>query len=782
MIGRTVSHYRILEKLGEGGMGEVYKAEDIKLKRTVALKFLPPELTRDGEARERFIQEAQAASALDHPNICTIHEIDQTAEGQIFMVMACYEGETLEERIRNRGIQVDEAMNIACQIARGLAKAHGRGIVHRDIKSANVMLTSEGTAKILDFGLAKLAGQTGITRTGSTLGTAACMSPEQAGGKEIDHRTDLWSLGVVLHEMLAGQMPFQGEYEQAVVYAILNEKPPKIRSMRPEVPPELEKIVDRCLEKNPDQRYQRAEEIIADLRTVQQTSVGTMQLNKRRPRRIPWIGIGAALLAALILAYFFLTRGKATVGDKSIAVLPFVDMSPQKDQEYFCDGMTEELINRLSNIQSLRVPARTSAFYFKRKTVDIGEVGRKLNVQTVLEGSVQKAGDRLRITAQLINVANGYHLWSEKYDRKLEDVFAIQDEISSAIVDSLQLKLTPREAEKISEHPINNVKAYECYLKAWRLIYRFDEKSLESAFTYLQSALDIMGENAELFAGLSLAYLQRANIGIGQEEDLKRSEEYARRALALKPDLPSALVHLGNLAIYKDYPENLHDEFHSHQKVLLTNPFDAEALRNMAVNCMLVGKPSQALIFADLYEQHDPLNPWRYAVKGLYYQYDCRFGSAVEQLRMFYQADPTSPIGQSLYSWALASIGKQTEALAVIDLTDSGHAQNTQIAFSRLMKCAFQKDKEGAARIMTLEFQKTCRRDFEWSYHIASRLSLLGTREEALDWLENAVNRGFINYPFLQCDPFLDNIRGEERFKKLMEHAKYEWEHFEVPE
>ena len=784
MIGQTISHYRILEKIGSGGMGEVYKAEDTKLRRTVALKFLPLDLTRNAEARERFIQEAQAASALDHPNICTIHEIDQTAEGQIFMVMACYEGETLEKRIRNQGIQVDEAMDIAYQVARGLAKAHGHGIVHRDIKSANVMITGEGTAKILDFGLAKLAGQTGITRAGSTVGTAAYMSPEQAGGREVDHRADLWSLGVVLYEMLAGQLPFQGEYEQAVVYSILNEEPPKVRAIRPEAPPELEKIVERCLEKDPDLRYQQANEIIADLRTVQQMSVRTMQLNKKRPRQAPWVGIGAALLAALILAYFFLPRKKAVLGEKSIAVLPFVDMSPQKDQEYFCDGMTEELINRLSNIQALRVPARTSAFFFKGKTTDIREVGSKLNVQAVLEGSVQKAGDRLRITAQLINVADGYHVWSEKYDRKLEDVFAIQDEISSAIVDALQLKLTPKEAMRISEHPIDNIKAYECYLKAWRLTYRFDEKSLESAFAYLQSAIDIMGDNAELFAGMSLAYSQRANIGIGQEEDLQRAEEYAKKALALKPDLPSALVQLGNLLYYKDsdYPEYLLDMFRYHNKVLATNPFETEALRPMAINLALFGKPSQARPLVERYEKHDPLNPWRHVVRGLYYLYGCRFGPALEELRLYYESDPTSPNTQALYSWVLAANGKRDEALAVIDRLAGGSTQNTQNIFCLLLKYALLKDKSSAAALLTPNFKKTCRRDFEWAYHVAARLSLLGANDEAIDWLETAVSRGFINYPFMQCDPFLDNIRGEERFKKLMVKAKYEWEHFEVPE
>ena len=315
-----------------------------------------------------------------------------------------------------------------------------------------------------------------------------------------------------------------------MIYSILNEPSPKLRSIRPEVPPELEKIVDRCLEKDRDKRYQRADEIIADLRSVQQTAARTMHLTMKRPRRAPWIAIGAGLLATIILAYFFLPRTKMTAGEKSIAVLPFVDMSPQKDQEYFCDGMTEELINRLSNIQALRVPARTSAFFFKGKTADIREIGAKLKVQTILEGSVQKAGDRLRITAQLINVADGFHLRSEKYDRRLEDVFAIQDEISLAIVNSLQLQLTSREKKRLSEHSIDNVRAYECHLMAMREIMRFDEKSLDRAHDYLRTAIDILGDNAELYSGLASVYFQYVNIGIRQEDYLKKAEEYAKKA------------------------------------------------------------------------------------------------------------------------------------------------------------------------------------------------------------------------------------------------------------
>jgi eukaryotic-like serine/threonine-protein kinase len=786
MIGKTISHYKILEELGRGGMGVVYRAHDTKLERDVALKFLPLHLDASDEDLSRFEQEARAISALNHPHIETIYDVDEI-DDQKYLVLEYIPGGTLKSKLKqlrseDKSFSINEVLNCGIQLAEGLAHAHHHQIIHRDVKTDNILLTEEGKVKLTDFGLAKLRGTIHKTKTGSTLGTVAYMSPEQIRGEEVDQRSDLWSLGVVLYELLTSHLPFVGEYEAAVTYAILNEDPQKIRSVRAEVPAGLEKIIDRCLEKDKTKRYQQAEKIISDLRTVQLKTSGTIQVEKKRTRLPLYIGIGIILLAAIIIGYFFLLPKTIPVQEKSIAVLPFVDMSPQQDQEYFCDGITEELINRLSNIQDLRVPARTSAFVFKGKTEDIKEIGSKLKVQTVLEGSVRKAGNELRITAQLINIADGYHLWSETYDRQLEDVFAIQDEISAAIVNTLQLKLTPKEIEKISERPIDNVKAYEYYLKAIRHVMRFDEKSLDSASVYLQTAMDIMGDNPVLYAGMAAVYTQYTNIGSRQEDYLNKAREYAEKALALKPDLASALVVLGFLSIYQDYPRNVQDGFRYYQKAFVADSNEIRALHGMENMYDWIGKPDLAYTFVEKIERLDPLNPTRYIRRGFYYLYDCQFGPALEQFQLLYQKDSASPIAQTAYSQLLAYNGKRDEAIAVVNRIEKIDRSNVMNVYSLLLKYALLNDKAGALQLITPDIQKTCWRDYEWSYWVANRLALAGAREEALHWLENAIKRGFINYPFLQCDPFLDNIRGEERFKQLIEHTKYEWEHFEVPE
>jgi len=741
MIGKTVTHYKILSKLGEGGMGVVYKAEDTKLKRPVALKFLPPELTRDSGAKERFIHEAQAASGLQHHNICTIHEIEETREGRLFICMDCYEGETLKGKVARGSLPVEEAIDLVTQVAEGLAKAHESGIVHRDIKPANIMVTKDGVVKILDFGLAKLAGVTGVTRTGTTMGTAAYMSPEQARGEDLDCRTDIWSLGVVLYEMVTGHLPFKGEHEQAVIYMILNQDPPSLAGFRSDIPDAFQQIVAKALEKDRAHRYQNVGALVNDLRTSSAPGAPPP-----KPK-------------------------------KSIVVLPFEDISPGKDNEYFSDGLTEEIITDLSKIDAMRVISRSSAMVLKGTPKSTKTIGRELNVQYVLEGSVRKAGNNLRITAQLIDATNDAHLWAEKYSGTLDDVFDIQEKVSRAIVDSLKLKFSPEQEQRMADRPIPNVHAYECYLRAKREIETFTEDGLERALRYLQKGLEIVGENAMLYAGMGYVFWQYVNIGIEQENYLDKAEECAKKAFEMDPESTQGHFLLGMIMLMGGDQQESAQHF---KKVLTASPNDPDALGWLASVCFNAGKPAAAFPLIDRLLEIAPLNSLAYAKQGLARYYDGQFDLAFESLVKSHQMEPESPVSTWLCALLLGSQGRFEEAVSFVDNNVDIASKNLFAQLSVFLKRALLGD-DNVSDVMTREFIATARRDRQYSCSVAGLYALLGHKEESLDWLENAVNRGFINYPFLsQHDPLLKNVRGEERFEKLMERVKVEWEHFEV--
>jgi len=568
MVGTSLAHYRILEKLGAGGMGEVFLAEDTRLDRRVALKVLSPELASKPDRIERFRREARAVAALNHPNIVTIYSVEE-ADGSSFLTMELVEGELLSHRVRPGGLPLDEFLAVAKPLADALAAAHERGITHRDLKPSNVMVGRDGRLKVLDFGLAKLqetskAGDdetmalsaAELTQAGAMLGTMPYMAPEQARGRPADHRVDIFSLGVIFYELLTGERPFRGETSAEIVSSILRDVPREVSQVRTELPDHLARLVRRCLEKDPARRIQSAR----DLR---------LELDE--------LAVAAAEPAAKTAP--------------SVAVLPFADMSPEKDQDYFCEGIAEELINGLGRIENLRVASRTSSFQFKGATVDVREIGRLLDVGNILEGSVRKAGNHLRITAQLVTVADGYRRWSDRYDREMKDIFAIQDEIAESIVEALEVTLSPKERRAIQNVATRDVEAYDFYLRGRKFFYETTRSSYEYARQLYSRAIEIDPNYALAFAGIADCCSFLYMFAEASEANMRLADENSLRALELDPELAESHASRGlALSIAKQFAA-AEAEF---QEAVRLNPKLFEAYYFAGRNFMAQGAYTEA--------------------------------------------------------------------------------------------------------------------------------------------------------------------------------------------
>ncbi|MFN2176573.1 MAG: protein kinase domain-containing protein, partial [Anaerolineales bacterium] len=521
MIGETISHYKILEKLGEGGMGEVYLAEDLKLERKVAIKFLPQHLTKDKENVERFEREAKAAAALNHPNIITIHDVIETngpttADRQICIVMEYIDGQSLRTKIENGILDLDEILDIINQICDGLFEAHKADIVHRDIKPENILIDSSGRVKILDFGLAKLKGVSKLTKETSALGTIHYMSPEQVQGQEIDHRSDIWSLGVVLYEMLTVQLPFKGEYESAIIYSILNEEQEPIQNIPKDISSKLQQVVNKTLEKDPEKRYQHINNVLTDLKSIKKQSKSDRRsLQSSQKLRTSSTGkkiivFGSIFMLFIILAvlsYIFIPSKPPYVQNRSIAVLPFKNLSDSKEDEYFSDGITEDILTQLSKISDLKVISSTTIMQYKNTKKSIREIGKELNVAVVLEGSVRHSGDRIRISSQLIDSKEDKHLWAETYDREMKDVFAIQSDVAKHIAAAMKTELSPAERERIERIYTKSTDAYRLYLKGRFYWNKRTAPDLQKAIDYFNQAIEKDSYYALAYQGLADSYL-----------------------------------------------------------------------------------------------------------------------------------------------------------------------------------------------------------------------------------------------------------------------------------
>ena len=622
MIGRTISHYTILEKLGEGGMGVVYKAEDTKLKRTVALKFLSSRAVGTEEDKARFIHEAQSAAALNHPNICTIHEIDEY-EGRFFIAMESIEGTSLKTRIESGPLPLDEVVGIAVQIAEGLRAAHKRDVIHRDVKSANVMITPEGQAKIMDFGLAKAPGRTQLTVEGTTLGTVAYMSPEQSRGEVVDARSDIWSLGVVLYEMTTGRLPFKGDHEPAVIYSIINEDPKPLTSVRSDVPMELERIVGKCLAKQPSQRYQGANDLLVDLKRLRAElgdpqRTGSVRAGERaRHKRAGWLFGGAA--AVVLIALFFLVMyprylgrvpNEQNPGMKKLAVLFFENLGPEED-DYFADGITDAITARLAGIRGLGVISRQSTIQYKGSDKSLRAIGEELGVNYILEGTIQreKPGDpasRIRIIPQLISVSGDIHMWADTYDEDMTEVFRVQSQIAERVARALDVTLLEPEREALKAAPTDNMEAYEYYLRGSEYFNkRYAPEMAHKATRMFERATELDPDFAEAWAGLSSSIIWDFYTRYSSDPSMKaRAKAAVDRAYELEPGSPAVQMALGYYYYYGNHEfERALGYF---EMVSDSRPNDIDALDATAFIQRRLGRWDEA---AALLERCVDLNP-----------------------------------------------------------------------------------------------------------------------------------------------------------------------------
>jgi serine/threonine protein kinase/tetratricopeptide (TPR) repeat protein len=765
MIGKIISHYRILERLGGGGMGVVYKAEDTKLHRTVALKFLPPELTRDDEAKQRFIHEAQTASSLDHNNICTVHEIDETVEGQLFICMNYYDGETLKKKIEKGPLKLEEAIDITIQIAQGLYKAHEQKIIHRDIKPANIFITKDGIIKILDFGLAKLSGQTMITKIGSTVGTVAYMSPEQARGEVVDHRTDIWSLGVVLYEMITGKLPFKGDYDQAIIYGILNEEPTPMTTLRTDVSGELNRIVSKTMAKNPSERYQQINEMLEELQLMEEgfKHKSTESEKQKKNKLMILFATAVPIVIIGVLLWLYLPTRHEEVID-SIAVLPFENLSADPEQEYFSDGMTEALITELSKIKALRVISRTSIMHFKKTEKTLPEIARELNVKAIVEGSVQRVGNMVRINAQLVRAEPEEHLWAKPFTRNLAKILELQSEVAQAIANEIRITVTPEERKQLaSSHPVNP-EAHEAYLKGRFFINKFNETDVRKGISYFEQAIAKDSNYALAYEGLAEGHDYLFSLGmISAKNAFPKIKTLAMKALSIDKDLAEAYAIIGDIESSEWNWQGAEENF---KQAFMLNQNYAIGHAAYAYYLLMMKRYDEALSEGKHAVEVDPLWPFAKVVLAWTFFFRHQYDSAMTQINEALSIDSNSPFGHLALGNFYQLRRKYEEAIVeyhkLIALGDSAGYAYIAWAYAR-------SDNAIKAReiLANLKAKYVPPLYFAWTY-IA-----LGDWDRAFNWLEKA----YEEYdPYLTWtiavppgfDTNLDSFRTDPRFHTLV--------------
>ncbi len=782
MIGKTILHYRILEELGRGGMGVVYKAEDTKLDRIVAIKFLPGHIAANEEDRKRFAIEAKAAAALNHPNITTIHTVEEV-DGESFIVMEYIAGRELKETVGASGrspLALETMLDYAAQIAAGLQAAHEKGVIHRDIKSANIMITEKGQIKIMDFGLAKVRGGTQLTKEHSTLGTVSYMSPEQALGEDTDHRSDIWSFGVVLFEMLTGQMPFPGEHDSVILHAIIHNEPVSIADKREDVPFEIEQITNKCLQKNKEHRYVTCADILIDLKKemhgeLQSLGKGAKEDHlkrrtgfrlSRKQRRHSYQTLVVIMVLIIAFGIYLWQGGEVEATQLSIAVLPLKSITNAPDQEWFTLGMTDALTTELAKIGGLRVISQSSVMQYKDNPKPIPQIALELNVDYVLDASIFKVGEEVRISAKLINASENEHLWAENFQREFKNLLKLQGEIAYEVANQVKIKLTPQEKQRLEQFEQEreiDPEAYAAYLKGRYLSRWTGSQTILKSFDEFRTAIKLAPEFAAAYAGLADAYVTSAAQGfLSPNEGFAQAKETALQALDIDPESSEAYEALGYAGLLLDHDW---DATEKHLlKAIQLNPSNTLAIQRYAIYLTAVARHDEAIATIKKAVRLDPVSPMISSLEGLLYYFSRDNEQAIKVLN---RALVTHPKFSFAYYWLAAA---QTEL------------QQYDKALENIKK-ALELDPKDAgfflrnwlgklyARLGQRQDALAVAKEIEEQGGEASYIYIdLGENDKAFAAIEHYFENQYAVALF-KVAPWYDPIRSDPRFKDVLERA-----------